>query len=298
MSYHIPVMLEACMEGLRIDPSGTYVDVTFGGGGHSRAILERLGPEGRLLVFDADESARANLPEDKRIQFIHSNYRHLNKFLRLHKALPVDGILADFGVSSHQIDTPERGFSIRYEGRLDMRMDQRSPLSAWDIVNTWSKEQLADMFYRFGEVTNARKLSEAIVRTRQEGPIDTTAALVEIARPYSMGKYAKYLAQVFQALRIVVNDEIAAIEEFLVQTVDALKPGGRLVILTYHSLEDRPVKHFLKYGNLKGEPEKDLYGRFYCPWKLVNRKPAEATEEEINQNPRARSARLRIAERI
>lgn len=298
MSYHIPVMLEQCMEGLRIKPSGIYVDATFGGGGHSRAILERLGPQGRLLAFDTDDSAKANLPEDKRIQFIHSNYRHLLKFLRLYKALPVDGILADFGVSSHQIDTPERGFSIRYEGRLDMRMDRGNSVSAWDIINTWSREQLSEMFYKYGEISNARKLSDAIIRARQEAPVSTTTDLVEIARTCSVGKQAKYLAQVFQALRIVVNDEIAAIEEFLLQTPDALQPGGRLVILTYHSLEDRPVKHFLKTGHLQGQPEKDLYGRFYCPWKLINRKPIEATEEEIQINPRARSARLRIAERI
>lgn len=298
MSYHVPVMLEACMEGLHIQPSGTYVDATFGGGGHSRAILERLGPKGRLLVFDADIQAKANLPQDNRIQFIHSNYRHLLKFLRLHKALPVDGILADFGVSSHQIDTPERGFSIRHEGRLDMRMDQSSSLSAWDVVNTWSSEQLAEIFYRYGEVPNARRLSDAIVKARLSGSINTTADLVEIARPLAMGKSNKYLAQVFQALRIVVNDEIKAIEEFLLQTPDAIRSGGRLVILTYHSLEDRPVKHFLKYGNLKGEPDMDIYGHFHCPWKLVTKKPMEATEQEIKENPRARSARLRIAERI
>jgi 16S rRNA (cytosine1402-N4)-methyltransferase len=298
MSYHIPVMLNECIEGLHIHPSGTYVDVTFGGGGHSRAILEKLGPEARLLVFDADEQAKANLPQDNRIQFIHSNYRHLLKFLRLFKALPVDGILADFGVSSHQIDTAERGFSIRYEGRLDMRMDPRAQLSAWDIVNQWSKEQLTEIFFQYGEISNARKLAEAIISSRDVLSIDTTAQLVKIIQPLSYGKANKYLAQVFQALRIAVNDEIKAIEEFLLQTPDALKKGGRLVIMSYHSLEDRPVKNFLKYGILKGEPEKDLYGRFSCPWKLVTKKALEASDEEIKNNPRARSAKLRIAEKI
>lgn len=299
MSYHIPVMLKECIEGLHIQASGVYVDATFGGGGHSRAILEKLGPKGRLLVFDTDEQAKANLPDDERVTFIHSNYRHLAKYLRLHRATPVDGILADFGVSSHQIDTPERGFSIRFEGRLDMRMNPSAELSAWEVVNTYSKDQLADVFFHYGEISNARKLAAAIESERMlTGGIETTAHLVDIARPFTMGKGVKYLAQLFQALRIEVNDEIRAIEEFLLQTPDVLKVGGRLVIMSYHSLEDRPVKNFMKWGILKGEPEKDLYGRFSCPWKSITRKPIDASEEEVDNNPRARSAKLRIAEKI
>jgi 16S rRNA (cytosine1402-N4)-methyltransferase len=300
MSYHIPVMLGECMEGLNIKASGIYVDVTFGGGGHSRAILERLGPEGRLLVFDTDIAAKANLPEDHRITFIHSNYRHLTKFLRLNKAVPVDGILADFGVSSHQIDTADRGFSIRFEGPLDMRMNPSASLSAADVVNTYTREQLADIFFQYGEISNARKLAAAVeARRLLLGEIQTTQQLADVVRPLSgRGKEAKYLAQVFQALRIEVNDEIKAIEEFLLQTPEVLRQGGRLVIMSYHSLEDRPVKNYLRYGVLKGEPVKDLYGRFECPWTLVHRKAIEASAEEVAQNPRSRSAKLRVAERV
>jgi len=299
MSYHVPVMLKECIKGLNIQPSGTYVDVTFGGGGHSRAILNELGPQGRLFVFDQDENAKANLPDDTRVTFIHSNYRHLAKYLRLHKGIPADGILGDFGVSSHQIDTPERGFSIRFEGRLDMRMDPRADLSAWEVINTYSREQLTDLFFKYGEISNARRLAAAIMEAREvAGKIDSTSDLADLARPLSQGKGAKYLAQVFQALRIEVNDEIKAIEEFLIQTPQVLRPGGRLVIMSYHSLEDRPVKNFMKFGVLSGEPEKDLYGRYDCPWKLITRKPIEASEEETADNSRARSARLRIAERI
>lgn len=299
MTYHIPVMLHECLEGLNIHPSGTYVDVTFGGGGHSRAILERLDEKGRLFVIDQDIEAKKNLPDDSRITFIHSNYRHLYKFLRLNRALPVDGILGDFGVSSHQIDTPERGFSIRFEGKLDMRMNPEASLSAWDVINTYSREQLTEIFFRYGEIDNARRLTSAIKEAIEvNGKINTTNELADIARPLSRGKGAKYLAQVFQALRIEVNDEIRAIEEFLEQTPSVLKSGGRLVIMSYHSLEDRPVKNFLKYGIVKGQPEKDLYGKYDCPWKLITRKPIEATEEEVKMNPRSRSAKLRIAEKI
>ncbi|MCO5232597.1 MAG: 16S rRNA (cytosine(1402)-N(4))-methyltransferase RsmH [Chitinophagales bacterium] len=299
MTYHIPVMLNECLEGLNIHPQGTYVDVTFGGGGHSMAILERLNEKGRLFVFDQDIHAKDNLPSDSRITFIHSNYRHLYKFLRLHKAIPVDGILADFGVSSHQIDTPDRGFSIRFDGQLDMRMDTTSPLSAWEVINTYSREQLTAIFFKYGEIDNARRLSSAIKEAIEvNGSIDSTSKLSEVALPLSKGKGVKYLAQVFQALRIEVNDEIKAIEEFLEQTPLSLKSGGRLVIMSYHSLEDRPVKNFMKYGITKGIPAKDLYGRYDCPWKLITKKPIEAKPEEIDQNPRSRSAKLRIAEKI
>lgn len=298
MTYHVPVMLNECINGLNIQPSGTYVDVTFGGGGHSRAILEKLNEKGRLFVFDQDIQAKDNLPNDSRITFIHSNYRYLQKFLRLNKALPVDGILADFGVSSYQIDTPERGFSIRFEGRLDMRMNPSAALSAWDVINTYTKEQLMEVFYKYGEINNARNLSAAIVTSRAPNPINTTNELSDIARPFSGIKGVKYLAQVFQALRIEVNDEIKAIEEFLQQTPEVLSFGGRLVIMSYHSLEDRPVKNFVKFGVIKGQPEKDLYGNFFCPWKLITKKPIEATITETEENPRSRSAKLRIAEKI
>ncbi len=298
MTYHIPVMLQECLDGLNIQPSGTYVDVTFGGGGHSRAILERLDEKGRLFVFDQDIQAKDNLPNDDRITFIHSNYRNLQKFLRLNKALPVDGILADFGVSSYQIDTPDRGFSIRFEGRLDMRMNPSATLSAWEVVNTYTKEQLTEIFFKYGEINNARKLSDAIIDARKTSPINTTNELSDVARPFSGIKGVKYLAQVFQALRIEVNDEIKSIEEFLEQTNNVLKTGGRIVIMSYHSLEDRPVKNYLKFGVLKGQPEKDLYGRFFCPWKLITKKPIEATITETEENPRSRSAKLRIAEKI
>lgn len=298
MTYHIPVMLNECLDGLNINPSGTYVDVTFGGGGHSRAILERLDEKGRLFVFDQDIQAKDNLPDDDRITFIHSNYRYLQKFLRLNKALPVDGILADFGVSSYQIDTPDRGFSIRFEGRLDMRMNPSATLSAWEVINTYSKEQLVELFFKYGEINNARNLSDAIIAARKISPINTTNELSDVARPFSGIKGVKYLAQVFQALRIEVNDEIKSIEEFLEQTKDVLKPNGRIVIMSYHSLEDRPVKNYLKFGVLKGQPEKDLYGNYFCPWKLITKKPIEATITETEENPRSRSAKLRIAEKI
>lgn len=299
MSYHIPVMLKECIEGLNITPSGRYVDVTFGGGGHSRAILEQLDEHGKLYVFDQDIQAKSNLEEDERVTFIHSNYRHLQKFLRLHAAIPVDGILGDFGVSSYQIDTPDRGFSTRYEGQLDMRMNLDAPLTAWDVINTYSKEQLSDIFFHYGEIKNARKLSSFIIEAiKSNGAINTTKELINTIQPLSGGKESKYFAQVFQAIRIEVNDEIKAIEEFLTQSPTVLKPGGRLVIMSYHSLEDRPVKNFMKYGVIKGQPEKDLYGHYDCPWKPITKKPITASKDELENNPRSRSAKLRIAERI
>lgn len=299
MSYHIPVMLNECLEGLNIQPSGRYVDVTFGGGGHSKAILDRLNDEGKLFVFDQDLEAKNNLPNDPRITFILSNYRHLQRFLRLHHALPVDGILGDFGVSSYQIDTPERGFSTRFDGKLDMRMNPNASLSAWDVINTYSAEQLADIFFHYGEIRSSRRLARVITsHVKEHGNIDTTQELSEILKPLAGNKPAKFLAQAFQALRIEVNDEIKSIEEFLLQTPEVLALGGRLVIMSYHSLEDRPVKNFMRYGILKGQPEKDIYGHFDCPWKLIHRKPITASELEINENPRARSAKLRIAERV
>jgi 16S rRNA (cytosine1402-N4)-methyltransferase len=281
---------------LAITPDGTYVDVTFGGGGHSRAILEKLSDKGRLIAFDMDDQAKANLPDDPRIILVQNNYRHLTRYLRLHKALPVDGILADFGISSHQIDTAERGFSIRFEGKLDMRMNMNAPLSAFDVVNHYPVEKLLKVLAVYGEVPNPKQLAVAIDRERKERPIETTDQLTAIARQWVRGKENKYLAQVFQAIRIEVNDELKAIEEFLTQSTEVLRPGGRLVIMSYHSLEDRLVKMFMRYGNFEGEPEKDLYGRYETPMKPITKKPVEASEEEQELNPRSRSARLRIAE--
>lgn len=294
--YHVPVMLKECIEGLAITPDGTYVDATFGGGGHSRAILEKLSDKGRLIAFDMDSEALANLPNDPRIVLVQNNYRHLARYLRLHKAIPVDGILADFGISSHQIDTAERGFSIRFEGKLDMRMNMNAPLSAFEVVNHYPVEKLLKVLAVYGEVPNPKQLAVAIDRERKERPIETTDQLTAIARQWVRGKENKYLAQVFQAIRIEVNDELKAIEEFLTQSTEVLRPGGRLVVMSYHSLEDRLVKLFMRYGNFVGEPEKDLYGRYETPMKPVTKKPVEASEEEQALNPRSRSARLRIAE--
>ena len=300
MAYHIPVMLEECINGLNIQPEGIYVDITFGGGGHSQAILNALGNQGRLIAFDQDIRAQENIPNDTRLTFIHSNYRYIQKYLRLHDVIPVDGILGDFGVSSYQIDTPERGFSIRYEGKLDMRMNTESVLTAWDVVNTYPVEKLKHVFYQYGELKNAGRIAQIIKKhIESDGSINSTQDLVQLLEPIvAKNKSNKFLAQVFQALRIEVNDELKSIEEFLKQTPFVLKPKGRLVIMSYHSLEDRLVKNFMKYGILKGEPEKDIYGRFECPWKLITRKPIEATEKETFDNPRARSAKLRIAEKI
>ncbi|MCO5247625.1 MAG: 16S rRNA (cytosine(1402)-N(4))-methyltransferase RsmH [Chitinophagales bacterium] len=298
-TYHIPVMLTECIQGLDIVSSGTYVDVTFGGGGHSRAILDKIDATGRLYVFDQDKAAKDNLPNDDRVTFINANYRHLYKYLRLYSALPVDGIIADFGISSYQIDTAERGFSIRYDGRLDMRMNQDAALTAWDVVNTYSDKQLTDVLFKYGEVKNAKRLVAEIRNVIQSsGSIDTTQQLLDVISPFSKGEEMKYAAKVFQAIRIEVNDEINAIYEFLQQTTQVVKKGGRLVVMSYHSLEDRPVKNFIKFGICEGQPEKDIYGRFEHWWKAVNKKPIVADPQEVKNNPRSRSAKLRIAERL
>ena len=299
MTYHIPVMLSECIRGLNIVASGTYVDVTFGGGGHSREILKHLDATGRLLVFDQDADAKNNLPDDKRVSFINANYRHLYKYLRLHNALSVDGIIADFGISSYQIDTAERGFSIRFDGRLDMRMNQSASLTAWDVVNTYAETDLSNVLFKYGEVRNARRLAAEIKNIVQRtGSIDTTQELYDILKPFSKGEEMKYAAKVFQAIRIEVNDEINAVCEFLLQTTRVVKSGGRLVIMSYHSLEDRPVKNFMKFGVCEGQPEKDLYGRYEHSWKQITKKPLVANEYEVSENPRSRSAKLRIAEKI
>lgn len=298
MSYHNPVLLHPSVDNLVTNPSGTYVDVTFGGGGHSRAILEKL-TDGRLVAFDQDEDSQANLIEDDRFQFVPSNFKNLTRFLQYHKAYPVDGILADLGISSHQIDTAERGFSYSKDGLLDMRMNAQSGISAKEVVNGYDEQQLSRLFFTYGELHEGRQLARQIVRARSEGELETTMQLAEALKPsLPRGRENKYLSKIFQALRIEVNHEMDVLESFLTQTVAALKPGGRLVIIAYHSLEDRLVKNFMRSGNLNGEVEKDFFGNPLTPFKLITRKAVAPDEDEIMMNPRARSAKLRIAEKI
>lgn len=294
--YHTPVMLEECIEGLAIRPGGTYVDVTFGGGGHSREILKHLNADGRLLAFDQDADARQNIIDDSRFVFIDQNFRYLKNFCRLHQALPVDGILADLGVSSYQFDQAERGFSIRFDAELDMRMNQQSALTAKEVVNTYSEADLHRIFGIYGEIQNAKSLANTIVTARLSRPIVTVADLKNvITKRIPKGKENKYLAQVFQALRIEVNQELEALKDFLLQTADVLVSGGRLVVMSYHSLEDRLVKNFIAKGKFSGELEKDIYGNDNRPFDAVSRGAITASEEEIGKNNRARSAKLRIA---
>lgn len=293
-------MLTECLEGLAIKPEGTYVDVTFGGGGHSKAILEKL-TTGRLLVFDQDPDAAANaelLKDNERFTFIAANFRHIKRYLKLHKAEKVDGILADLGVSSHQINTPVRGFSTRFDADLDMRMNPNSEKTAREVLNSRSSAELQRILGMYGEVTNARTAAEAIFAARHNAPIETVNELKGILMRYApKHRENKYFAQVFQALRIEVNDELSVLEEFLTQVPEVLNPGGRLVVMSYHSLEDRLVKNFIQKGKFDGETEKDFYGNVIKPLNSVTRKPIEATAEEIAANPRARSAKLRIAEK-
>ena len=297
--YHVPVMLHESLEGLDIQPSGVYVDVTFGGGGHSREILNRLNDEGELYGFDQDADAEKNIPADSRFVFVRSNFRYLYNFMRYHGvAGEVDGLLADLGVSSHHFDDKDRGFSFRFDGALDMRMNTRAGQTAADIVNTYTEEQLADLFYLYGELKVARKLASVLVRSREIKKIETIADFLEVIKPFTgKDKEKKFLAQVFQALRIEVNGELEALEDMLKEAERALRPGGRLVVITYHSLEDRIVKNFLKSGNFEGKVEKDFYGHVKRNFELVNRKVIVPSEEEIERNPRARSAKLRIAEK-
>jgi 16S rRNA (cytosine1402-N4)-methyltransferase len=296
--YHVPVMLSECMDALRIKPDGVYVDVTFGGGGHTREILRRLGDRGRLLAFDQDVDARRNLPEDDRLTFIDQNFRYLKNYCRLHGVIPVDGILADLGVSSHQFDQPERGFSIRFDAALDMRMDQSGSLTAARVIAGYAEEDLHRIFGLYGEIQNAKSLARTIATARLSRPIDTINDLKEVIRPHiPRGKENKYLAQVFQALRIEVNQELEALQEFLLQSSEVLAPGGRLVVMSYHSLEDRLVKNFMAKGKFRGEVEKDFYGNELKPFKVLT-KAIAASPEEVAQNNRARSAKLRVAEKI
>jgi len=296
--YHVPVLLHACIDGLNIKPEGVYVDVTFGGGGHSREIISHL-TTGKLYGFDQDEDAEQNIPLDSRFVFIRSNFRYLTNFLRFHEVEQVDGILADLGVSSHHFDDTERGFSFRFEeGLLDMRMNNKSGIKAADIVNTYSEEDLANVFYKYGEIKISRRLAAALVRARAISPITTVASFLEIVKPcFGREKEKKDLARVFQALRIEVNQEMTTLELMLQQALTVLKPGGRLVVMTYHSLEDRLVKNFMKTGNFEGKSEQDFYGNFQTPFRLINNKVIVPDENEQNINPRSRSAKLRIAEK-
>ncbi len=296
--YHIPVLLNESVEALNIKPDGIYVDVTFGGGGHSRRILECLGEKGHLYAFDQDEDAVKNVIDDSRFTFIQQNFRYMKNFLQLYCGGKVDGILADLGVSSYQFDTPEKGFSIRYNGRLDMRMNQSASVDAASIVNTYDVSSLASILSRYGELRNAMQIADAVVMAREANPIETTDDLKEVvARFLPRGSENKVLAQIFQALRIEVNEEMKVLELFLGQCADVLNPGGRLVVLSYHSLEDRMVKNFMKTGNAEGNLEKDFFGNQLTPYKLMSSKPILPSDEEIQINNRARSAKLRVAER-
>ena len=298
MDYHLSVMLNESIEGLNIRTEGTYVDATFGGGGHSRVILSRLGDGGRLLAFDQDADAQANAIDDPRFTLLHENFRYMKSFLRLHGVRSVDGILADLGVSSHQFDVAERGFSTRLEGELDLRMDRRQELTAKDIVNSADVEELTRLLRLYGELPNAYQMAKAIVAARALKSIETTFDLREaVSHHLPRGMENKYLAMLFQALRIEVNGELEALKAMLQQAVELLNPGGRLVVMSYHSLEDRLVKNFFKAGNFEGELKKDFYGNPLVPLKLVTRKAVTAGEEELQRNPRSRSAKLRVAEK-
>lgn len=298
-TYHVPVLLMPSVDGLNIRPNGTYVDVTFGGGGHSREILSRLGEGGRLLGFDQDEDAERNIVDDPHFTFVRSNFRYLHNFLRYHDIEQIDGLLADLGVSSHHFDDSERGFSFRFDGALDMRMNKRAGITAADIVNNYDEERLADLFYLYGELKNSRKLAAAIARARTGQRIETIGQFLEVIKPlFGREREKKELAKVFQALRIEVNQEMEALKEMLLAATEALRPGGRLVVITYHSLEDRMVKNLMKTGNVEGRAEKDFYGRMQTPFRPVNNKVITPDEDELQRNPRSRSAKLRIAEKI
>jgi 16S rRNA (cytosine1402-N4)-methyltransferase len=296
--YHEPVMPAECIEGLAIRPGGIYVDLTLGGGGHSRLILQQLGKQGKLVAFDQDTDAGSNIPDDARFLFIDQNFRYLKNYLSYYKLIPVDGILADLGISSHHIDDPGRGFSTRFNGPLDMRMNQRQETSAADIVNTYKEERLYNLFREYGEITNARQLASLIV-TKRNPPVTTVEGLKTLIHPCIPVKTEnKYLAQVFQALRIEVNDELGSLRTMLKQVPEVLRQGGRLVVLSYHSLEDRLVKNFMRSGNFEGELMKDFYGNVLAPLIPVNRKAIVPGEKELGMNPRSRSAKLRIAVKV
>jgi len=298
-AYHVPVLLNEAIEGLNVHADGVYVDCTFGGGGHSREILKHLGPGGKLVAFDQDADAKRNLPADDRIIFIPHNFRHLQRFLRLNKIAAVSGILADLGVSSHQFDEAERGFSTRFEGEMDMRMDQRQELKAFDVLNTYTEQQLHKLFEQYGEVTNSKTLAKTIIAVRQNISLKTISNFKQAVSAVVKGNPNKYFAQVFQALRIEVNDEFGALKEMLTQSVEVMQAGSRIAIITFHSLEDRIVKNFFRKGSFESEETTDLFGKSTpSPFKPINKKPLQPGPQELKNNPRSRSARLRIAEKI
>lgn len=297
--YHVPVLLKQSVDGLVVDKNGCYVDVTFGGGGHSRLILSQLSQGGKLISFDQDEEAKQNLINDERFEFVDSNFRFLKNFLKVMNVMPVDGILADLGVSSHQFDVPQRGFSIRFEGPLDMRMSHGLDVTAADVVNTYDEKSLRDIFYQFGEVKIAKKLAQEIVLARGSTSLKTTQNLIDLVKGVAGQKMAaSELPKIFQALRIEVNQELHALKDLLKQSLDVLKTGGRLVVISYHSLEDRQVKNFMRSGNFEGKVEKDFFGNLVRPIQPVFTKAIVPNAEEIAVNPRSRSAKLRIAEKL
>lgn len=300
IAYHIPALLKESIVGLNIVPDGTYVDVTFGGGGHSRAIMACLGPDGRLYSFDQDMDAYANRIDDSRFTFVYGNFAYLSNFLRYYGVGAVDGIIADLGVSFHHFDDAERGFSFRVDAPLDMRMNRDAGTTASRLLEGIGEEELADILYNYGELKQARRMASAIVKARETGkPVATVGSLIEVVKPFiKPAQEKKELAQVFQALRIAVNDELGALRSMLEQSLQVLRPGGRLVVITYHSLEDRIVKNFIKSGNVEGRMEKDFFGRVALPLKSVNNKVIQPSDEEVARNPRSRSAKLRIAEKV
>lgn len=297
MDYHNPVLLQECIDALNIKSDGTYVDATFGGGGHSMKILKELDAKGHLFGFDQDEDVLANLPENDNFTFVHHNFRFLKRFLRFHGVKQVDGILADLGVSSHQLNQAERGFSYRFEAELDMRMNQQGDIKAHDILNTYTQEKLQQIFSAYGEVRNAKTLAKAIVEERKQKKLKTIGHFLQMLEPIIRGNRPKYLAQVFQAIRIEVNDEVGALKAFLEDALEVLKPGGRLVIMSYHSLEDRLVKNFMRSGSFGRDFIKDDFGNIYRPFKLITKKAIVPTTEELKSNSRSRSAKLRIGEK-
>jgi 16S rRNA (cytosine1402-N4)-methyltransferase len=297
-SYHTSVLLHESIEALNIQPDGVYVDATFGGGGHSKEILKALGKNGKLIAFDQDEDALKNAPDDKRLTLVHSNFREMKRFLRLHEATEVDGILADLGVSSWQFDVAERGFSYRFDGPLDMRMNRYAKKSAKDVLNEYSADELQKMFSEYGEVRNSKTLANAIVNARSTKFFESIADLKTVAEQCRIGEQRKYYSQVFQAIRIEVNDELGALKDFLQQCGEVLKAKGRLAVLTFHSLEDRLVKNYLKHGTFDDEAVKDFYGNSEKIFKVITKKPIEASSEEQKKNSRSRSAKLRVAEKI
>ena len=298
--YHTPVLYNESLDGLNIKPNGVYVDCTFGGGGHSGGILERLNEDGRLIAFDQDADAKQNIPDDKRVLFVPQNFRHIQRFLRLHKFAKVDGVLADLGVSSHQFDKGERGFSIRFDGPLDMRMDQREQQTASNLLLSYSETQLHKLFEQYGEVTNSKTLAKHIVQQRKQASFKTINEFISLLQPVIKGNPNKYLAQVFQALRIEVNDEMGALKEMLQQLPQVLQPGGRAAIITFHSVEDRLVKNFFRQGSFEEVVDENPFVQQekITELKVVTKKPIVPTDAEMKKNPRSRSAKLRVAEKV